>query len=166
MVETCFAYYNIFPIERWLKTCNGYIHKYFIRYGITSISARRNGNHFRKGFAPLVVAAWDVYGKIMANLCTGTFGMEIFPKQFIELYHRHWNYHWYKMVAKMKEKAWPFTRSKWVQQMKYPLIKALRDNTDAVFRGCECCLGQQTSLWSWYRRSQLGVGLLSSRWQR
>lgn len=80
----------------------------------------------------LDIAAWDLYGKmrgkplyevwggdITANpVCDYTIGIDTIDK----------------MVAKMKEKPWPVYKIKVGTADDIAIVKALRDNTDAVFR--------------------------------
>lgn len=134
--EACaIAYYNI-PVEKMIEDLEG--KKQMVeKFAFTDPERYWHYLHHLIPNNPFLVcaldiAAWDVYGKMCGKplyelwngdisknpVCDYTIGIDTIDK----------------MVAKMKEKPWPIYKIKVGTADDISIVKALRDNTDAVFR--------------------------------
>jgi L-Ala-D/L-Glu epimerase / N-acetyl-D-glutamate racemase len=153
------AYYNI-PVEKMIEDLE--IKKMFVeKFAFTEPDRYWHYLHHLFPQNPFLVcaldiAAWDIYGKIkrkkLYEIWNGDISKNPLTDYTIGIDSID------KMIAKMKEKPWPIYKIKVGTADDIAIIKALRENTDAILRvDANAAWNVETALQLIPRLKELGV---------
>ena len=136
------SYYNI-PVEKMvvdLETKRAFVEKF-------AFTGPERYWHYVHHLFPhnnflvcaLDMAAWDMYGKMKGKKLYEFWSGDVFPKESIRRESPLTDYtigidSIDNMISKMKEKPWPIYKVKVGTEDDIAIVKALRENTDAILR--------------------------------